>query len=73
MDEREPVTTVEELEALDTSEMIEGYTDGRSGATEPGNNRSKAYWHGWRNGVSDAEGTSDAAQRLLAKRIVARA
>lgn len=49
-----PVTTLAELDALDDAECVEGYFDGRDDAPEPGNNRSRSYWHGWRCGMMDA-------------------
>lgn len=64
MSERTPVTTAEQLDALDDDEIMEGYWDGRAGEPEPGNNRSLSYWHGWRNGNTDRPGgpNPDAAQ-----------
>jgi hypothetical protein len=50
-----PVTTLEEMDALDRDEVIEGYLDGYKGEPEPGNNRSRAYWHGWCNGAVDSK------------------
>lgn len=68
MDEnRIPAATVEEVMAFDIEEVLEGYHDGLAGDEEPGNNRSKAYWHGWRNGNGDRHGTADAAQRALVR------
>ncbi len=67
---RQPVTTVSELNTLDTHEMIDGYCAGLDGEPEPGNNRSKSYWHGWRNGNADRTHTSDAAMAILAREIV---
>lgn len=49
----EPITTIADLDTLDSDEIVEGYRDGRSGEPEPGNNRSRSYWHGWRNGMVD--------------------
>jgi chitinase len=55
------------LDSLDMQEMIEGYHDGRAGWPEPGDNRTYAYWHGWRNGAVDAgHRQGDAAQMALA-------
>ena len=62
---RTPVTTAVELAELDPAEIVEGYHDGKDGMPEPGDNRSKAYWHGWRNGLNDRNRTSDAAQIAL--------
>lgn len=53
---RAPVTTAAELATLDDAEILEGYRDGFAGEPEPGDNRSKAYWHGWRNGHHDKFG-----------------
>lgn len=70
--DRIPVSTVADLNTLDTDEIIEGYHDGRAGEPEPGNNRSRSYWHGWRNGASDGRHREiDAAQRQLAHVVVA--
>jgi hypothetical protein len=54
-DERAPVTTFAELKTLDGDEIAEGYRDGMAGDPEPGGNRSKSYWHGWRNGRVDGK------------------
>jgi hypothetical protein len=52
MTDRQPVTTLEELGTLDHAEVMEGYMDGLKG--EPcGDNRSRSFWHGWRNGMVD--------------------
>lgn len=68
---REPVTTTDELALLDGDEIIEGYRDGRRGEPEPGDNRSKAYWHGWRNGAVDGgHREKDAAQAELARNVL---
>lgn len=53
MGERTPVRTYAELLTLDSDEIAEGFLDGYSGEPEPGDNRSKAYWHGWRNAWLD--------------------
>lgn len=51
--QRLPVRTLAVLDTLDADEMVDGYRDGFKGEPEPGNNRSLAYWHGWRNGAAD--------------------
>lgn len=66
--ERAPVTTLEDLAGLDKAEVLEGYWDGREGDAEPGNNRSRSYWHGWRNGMVDGgHRQPDPACRELAR------
>ena len=52
----EPVTSLADLDQLNDAEIQEGYFDGRDDAPEPqpGGNRSRAYWHGWRVGMADA-------------------
>lgn len=62
-----PVTTIAELDQLDSDEMYQGYRDGRDGDPEPRGNRTRAYWHGWRNGAVDGgHREKDAAQAMLA-------
>lgn len=68
--ERVPVATVAELATLDEAKVLAGYLDGFNGDPEPGDNRSKAYWHGWRNGTHDRTGKSDAAVQRLAREVV---
>lgn len=48
-----PVRTAADLDTLDDAETVEGYHDGRAGEPEPGGNRSRSYWHGWRVGRVD--------------------
>jgi hypothetical protein len=72
MADRIPVTTISELQELEDSEILEGYVDGRSNEPMPGDNRSKAYWHGWRNGqVDGGHAKIDNAQMELVKKVVA--
>jgi hypothetical protein len=67
----EPVSTVAELDTLDSDEIVEGYRDGRNNEPPPTGNRSKAYWHGWRNGMADAGHMElDGAMRQLAHEVV---
>jgi hypothetical protein len=70
MTERTPVTTVADLNTLDEAEIIEGYHDGREGFP-CGENRSRSYWHGWRNGMADSGRVgNDSAQQALAHEVV---
>lgn len=48
-----PVTTLAELDALDETEMSEGYRSTEKGDPEPGMNRSRAHHHGWRTRMMD--------------------
>ena len=71
MGEWKPVETLEDLDTLDTDEIVEGYRDGLRGAPEPGNNRTRSYWHGWRNGSIDSHRIpSDASSQALARAAV---
>lgn len=71
MAEFKPVETQADLATLDGDEVVEGYRDGLRGEPEPGNNRSRAYWHGWRNGMTDSgRRQGDAAQRRLVHEFV---
>ena len=68
--EREPVRTYRDLAGLDEGEIGEGYRDGREGLP-CGGNRTRAYWHGWRNGRTDAGlEQPDEAQRALVRDVV---
>jgi hypothetical protein len=42
-----PVTTLAEFDALDPGDVIDGNQAAQRGGPEPGNDRSRAYWHGW--------------------------
>ena len=47
-----PVMTAKELETLDAKEVREGYNSGIANDSFPFG-KSKAFWHGWRNGKVD--------------------
>jgi hypothetical protein len=51
----EPVRSGADLLTLDADEIVEGFHDGLEDAPEPqpGGNRSRSYWHGWRVGMMD--------------------
>lgn len=69
----EPVRTKADLESLELSEVLEGYLSAESGDPEPGENRGRAYWHGWRNRMIDmGQLPMDDAARQLAKDVVNR-
>jgi hypothetical protein len=69
----EPVRSIEDLDALDIAEILEGYWEGRDGEPEPGANRGRATWHGWRNGMIDSHRMEkDDAAAELARVCVAR-
>ena len=55
MAEYAPVETVADFKSLDDGEILEGYLDGFSGAAAPGSGHSRAYWHGWRNGMIESD------------------
>jgi hypothetical protein len=64
----EPVRTVADLNTLDANEILEGYRSAERGDPEPGPNRGRAYWHGWRNRMIDMHELpmDDAARKLVA-------
>ncbi len=67
----EPVSTKVDLETLDDKEIVEGYLSAARGDPEPGPNRGRGFWHGWRNGMIDlGEIKSDAASRQLVHEVV---
>lgn len=68
-----PVRTAEDLDALDLGEIVEGYLAGRAGDPEPGHNRGRAFWHGWRNGAMDSGRLEiDDAARALVRAVAPR-
>ena len=70
----EPVRTLADLETLCESEVVEGYVKTERGDPEPGENRGRAFWHGWRNRMMDLNGLPhDDASRQLVAEYVARA
>lgn len=62
MTARTPVTTAAELATLDAAEIVAGYTAARKGSPEPGDDRSKAFWHGWSSGRAEKTNETYAAQ-----------
>jgi hypothetical protein len=67
----QPVATKADLDTLDPDEIVAGYLEFRKGDPEPGPNRGRAYWHGWRNRAHDAgEIPGDAAMAQLAHEVV---
>lgn len=53
MSEFQPVATLSDLEKLDADEMLDGYRAGLAEEPQPGSDKSKSFWHGWRNGMMD--------------------
>lgn len=53
MSEFRPVTTKADLDQLNYDEIAAGREAGLRNASEPGNDKSRAFWHGWRNGMVD--------------------
>lgn len=49
----EPVKTLSDLDTLSEADMVEGYTSAERGDPEPGDNRGRAFWHGWRCRMMD--------------------
>lgn len=67
---REPVMMLSDLFELDPAEIEEGFRDGYNGLA-CGDNRSRAYWHGWRCALMDKNKIEiDDAHRLLTHDIV---
>ena len=73
MSEYQPLSSVRELDVLDDDDCVAGYLAGLDGAPEPGSDKSKSYWHGWRNGMMDTGRLPhDEAARNLAAEVVRR-
>jgi hypothetical protein len=48
-----PVSTLADLDSLNEADILEGYLSTQRGDPEPGENRGRAFWHGWRNRMMD--------------------
>jgi hypothetical protein len=71
MSEFKPVATAADLRNLDDDEIVAGYRDGLACADEPGSDKSRSYWHGWRNAQTDKGRTPvDINQQRLAHELV---
>ena len=67
MSEYNPIVSIHDLKLCDSQEMLDGYWSGFHGEPEPGSNRSKSFWHGWRNGRVDGNHSKiDYSQQILA-------
>ena len=53
MSEFMPVETLADLNKLDTDEIVAGYLAGSRMVDEPGSDKSRSFWHGWRNAQTD--------------------
>jgi len=70
MAEFDKVETAADLVLLDGDEIVAGYRGGLAGSAEPGSDRSRSFWHGWRNGMVDSRrAESDHAQRALVREL----
>lgn len=55
MSEYAPLRTKVELETINDDECVAGYRAGLQGDREPGSDKSRSFWHGWRNGMMDSK------------------
>jgi len=68
-----PVTTLADLDSLDLGDVIEGHRSAERGDPEPGENRGRSFWHGWRTRMMDlGEIEIDDAHRALVRAYVGR-
>ncbi|WP_210189153.1 hypothetical protein [Bradyrhizobium erythrophlei] len=66
------VSTIADLETLEDEQILEGYRSAERGDPEPGPNRGRSFWHGWRNRMMDlGELPGDEASRSLAREYLA--
>jgi len=74
MSEFKPVETAADLGLLDEDDIVRGYMDGLDCADEPGSDKSRSYWHGWRNAQTDKgrQQPDIYQQRLVAQYVGAR-
>lgn len=55
MSEYVPIFKKADLDLLDMDDCVDGYLSGLRGDDEPGSDKSKSFWHGWRNGMVDTK------------------
>lgn len=73
MSEFNPVATKIDLDLLDNDEIVDGYRAGFRGENAPGSDKSRSYWHGWRNAMVDRGlADPDIAQIALCREVVGR-
>ena len=71
MSEFRPVETVADLNSLDSDEIVAGYLYGWTCSDEPGGDKSRCFWHGWRNAQTDkGRASPDVHQQRLAHEYV---
>lgn len=69
----EPVRTLADLDSLDLDEIVAGYQSADRDDPEPGANRGRAFWHGWRCRMMDhGKIPVDEGHALLTVQLVAR-
>ncbi|WP_205668218.1 hypothetical protein [Bradyrhizobium manausense] len=68
-----PVVTLADLDSLNQDLVAEAYISAKRGDPEPGSNRGRAYWHGWRCRMMDlGEISIDDGHRRLVRAYVER-
>lgn len=68
-----PPKTVAELDSMDAEAIVEGYRSAERGDPEPGPNRGRDFWYGWRNRMMDLGVIPiDSAHMALCSEIAAR-
>lgn len=71
MSEFTPVETKADLETLCEDDVLAGYMDGLINQNEPGSDKSRGYWHGWRNAQTDkGRAPVDVSQQRLVREII---
>lgn len=71
MSEYAPISSKAELAFVDESDCMAGYLSGLENSPHPGSDKSKSFWHGWRNGMMDKGNLRpDAASENLAREVV---
>lgn len=70
----QPINKLADLDLLDMDECVAGYRAGFNGLeTEPGSDKSKSLWHGWRNAMFDkGKLEPDAAWHALLREAIAK-
>lgn len=71
MSEFKPVESKADLECLDADEILAGYLEGIDNQSPPGSDKSRGFWHGWRNAQTDhGRAPLDVAQQRLVRDVL---
>lgn len=71
MSEFNPVESKADMDCLNADDIVAGYLYGITNPSIPGSDKSRGFWHGWRNAQTDyGRAPLDLAQQRLFRDIL---